>query len=65
MIEYTQEELDEFKKLVEMAESRSQMDRIESRLKMPKFVEKVGKAKCDEMFKVLCNKPARKGKRNQ
>jgi hypothetical protein len=63
MIEYTQEEFDEFKKLVETAESRDQMDRIESRLKMPKFVEKAGKAKCDEMFKVLCNEPTRKGRK--
>ena len=52
-IEYTQEELDEFRELVELAESRLQMDRIEARIQTPKFVERVGKEKCNAMFEVL------------
>lgn len=51
--EYTQEELAEFRKLVQMGERRHQMDRIDSRMKMPKFIERVGRAKCDAMFEVL------------
>ena len=50
---FTKKELDEFRKLVEMAESPRQMDRINARLEQPKFVEKHGKEKCDLMFKVL------------
>lgn len=52
-IEYTTEELDEFRTLVEQSESLQQMDRINSRIEMPKFVERVGKEKCDAMFQVL------------
>lgn len=51
--DYTKEELDEFRELVELGESAHQMDRIVSRREMPKFVKRVGKQKCDEMFKVL------------
>jgi hypothetical protein len=50
---YTKSELNEFRKLVEMAESHDQMDRINSRFDMPKFIERVGKEKCDTMFEVL------------
>lgn len=50
---YTKRQLDEFRRLVELGESSNQMDRIESRLKMPKFVAKVGREKCDAMFEVL------------
>jgi hypothetical protein len=50
---YTQEELDEFRELVEDGESQHQLRRIHSRLQMPRFIEKVGRAKCDEMFLVL------------
>lgn len=50
---YTTDELDEFRRLVEQAESRDQMDRIKSRLDMPKFIERVGREKCDAMFAVL------------
>lgn len=52
-IEYTEEELDEFRTLVEQSESPHQMDRIHSRMDMPKFVERVGKEKCEVMFEVL------------
>lgn len=51
---YTADEFRRFKKLVEQAESRVQMDRIHSRLAMPKFIAEVGREKCDLMFKVLC-----------
>lgn len=52
-VTYTEEELDEFRNLVEMGESCHQMDRINSRLEMPKFIERVGREKCDAMFEVL------------
>lgn len=44
---YTKDEYRRFKKLVEMGESRVQMDRINSRLQMPAFIEEVGRAKCN------------------
>ena len=52
-MDYTQEDLKEFRRLVQMSESNCQMDRIESRLEMPRFIEKVGRQKCDAMFEVL------------
>jgi hypothetical protein len=36
-----------------MAESPRQMDRIKARLEQPKFIERVGKDKCDLMFEEL------------
>lgn len=51
--DYTQEELDEFRELVEMAVSQQQMDCIYARLNTPEFVARVGKEKCDQMFEVL------------
>lgn len=50
---YTQEEFDEFKELVRLSGSHDQMDRIHSRMRMPNFIERVGKYKCDEMWEVL------------
>lgn len=50
---YTKEELDEFRGLVEKAESINQIARIESRLRMPEFIDRVGREKCDAMFEVL------------
>lgn len=50
---YTEEELDEFRDLVEAGESSIQIERIRSRLDMPKFIERVGRDKCDAMFEVL------------
>lgn len=52
-VAYTKEELDEFRALVEAGESRNQMDRIRSRLDMPKFIDRVGREKCEAMFEVL------------
>jgi hypothetical protein len=54
-VTYTDDELNEFRKLVELGESCHQMDRINSRLDMPHFIERVGKEKCNEMYKVLLN----------
>jgi len=52
-IEYSKEELDEFRDLVEAGESCNQLERIRCRLDMPKFIERAGREKCDAMFKVL------------
>ena len=52
-MDYTQEELKEFRRLVQLGESSRQTDRIESRLEIPRFIEKVGRQKCDAMFEVL------------
>ena len=52
-IDYTSEEFDEFSYLVEMTSSQDQMDRIEARLEMPRFIEKHGKDKCDIMFEEM------------
>lgn len=49
-MQYTKEEFAEFFRLVNMSGSASQMDRISSRLDMPKFIERVGREKCDIMF---------------
>lgn len=51
--EYTKDELDEFRKLVELGESPRQMDRIHARLDMPEFIKRVGESKCDIMYEVL------------
>lgn len=53
MTNYTQEEFDEFKALAELIGSHDQMDRINSRMRMLKFIERVGRYKCDEMWEVL------------
>jgi len=53
MSKYTQEEFTEFTRLVELLESCNNLDRIEGRIYMPKFVETHGKEKCDLMFKEL------------
>ena len=50
---YSKEELDEFRELVEAGESRQQLERIRSRLNMPKFIERVGRDKCEVMFEAL------------
>ena len=50
---YTAEELDEFRDLVEAGESQNQLERIRSRLDLPKFVERAGREKCNAMFEVL------------
>lgn len=52
-VEYSREDIDAFRELVELGESHVQTDRISSRMDMPKFIEEHGRAKCDAMFKVL------------
>lgn len=52
-VTYTKAELDEFRKLVQAAESLRQMDRIHARFEQPKFIARVGKEKCDAMYEVL------------
>jgi hypothetical protein len=47
---YTEGELKKFRKLVNGVSSRDQMERINSRLDMRRFVDRVGKEKCDAMF---------------
>jgi hypothetical protein len=56
-ITWTDEEIKEFDMLVDMASSPSQLERIEARLSMPKFIEKHGKEKCDAMFSFLESQP--------
>lgn len=52
-IKYTKQELDEFRWLVLQGESSNQMDRIHSRMDMPKFIERIGRDKCDAMYEEL------------
>lgn len=50
---FTDDELKEFRDLVEAEESRNQLERVRSRMDMPKFIARVGREKCDAMFEVL------------
>lgn len=50
---FTQEELEEFRVLLKKTESIKQMERIDGRLEMPKFIKRMGKEKCDAMFELL------------
>ena len=50
---YTREQYAEFKRLVFLAESIRQMDRIEARLQQPHFIATVGQDVCDLMFEEL------------
>lgn len=52
---FTKEQFTEFFRLVNMAVSESQMDRISSRLEIPEFVREVGKNVCDEMYNLILN----------
>jgi hypothetical protein len=49
-LEWTEEEIKEFDRLLGETGSRNQLERIIGRLDMTKFVEKHGKEKCDAMF---------------
>jgi len=55
MSSYTDSDYQEFRRLVEMGESQHQMDRIHSRLDLPKLIDRLGRDTCDEMFKRLCS----------
>lgn len=50
---YTEADYAAFRRLVLLGESQRQMARIESRLQMPKLIERLGKQVCDEMFERL------------
>ena len=49
-VTWTDAEYAEFVRLVEMSESRSQIERIRSRVDFPDFIKKHTKEKCDAMF---------------
>ena len=51
-MEYTKEEYRRFVRLVRMSGSSNQMDRITSRLEMPKLVKELGNEKCQVMWAV-------------
>ena len=51
-MEYTKQEYSRFVRLVRMSGSHDQMDRITSRLEMPKLVEELGQEKCQAMWEV-------------
>lgn len=50
---WTEEELQEFDKLVDGVSSYNQLTRITSRIHMGKFIVDHGKEKCDAMFAYL------------
>lgn len=52
-VNYTEEEMQEFERLVNGTSSRNQLERIEARMRMPAFITEHGKEKCDAMFDVL------------
>lgn len=51
-MEYTKQEYSRFVRLVRMSGSHDQMDRITSRLEMPKLVKELGQEKCQAMWEV-------------
>lgn len=53
---WTEDELNEFDELTEMASSRNQLERISGRLGLNKFVLAHGKEKCNAMFAHLTAK---------
>lgn len=50
---FTETEFKQFFRLVNMSGSANQMDRINSRLEMPKFIESVGRKTCDKMWSLI------------
>lgn len=54
-MEYSKEEYRRFVRLVRMSGSHQQMDRITSRLEMPKLIKELGREKCDAMWVVAQN----------
>jgi len=55
-ITWTQDELDTFDRLIDMVNSRNQVQRINGRFDMKVFVDNHGKEKCDAMFAHLQEK---------
>lgn len=62
-ITWTDEELADFDRLTWLSSSSRQVDRIESRIEMPKFIEKHGMEKCNAMFAHLQKQPVKKSGR--
>lgn len=56
---YTPEMLQEFDRLTRKLSSRDQLQRIEGRTAMPKFIELHGKDVCDAMFAELQKRDAK------
>jgi hypothetical protein len=56
---YSKKLLAEFDRLTSRLSSLNQLERIEARLEMPRFVEKHGKEVCDAMFAVLTKRDNR------
>ena len=52
---FTKQEYSRFVRLVRMSGSHNQMDRITSRLEMPKLVKELGREKCEAMWEVAEN----------
>lgn len=52
---FTKEQFSEFFRLVNMSGSSDQMDRINSRLDMPKFIRETGRKECDEMYNLIAD----------
>ena len=52
---FPKEQFTKFFRLVTMSGSGNQMDRINARLDMPKFVAETGRDKCNEMWKLIEN----------
>ena len=59
-MKHTKAELARFDRLTRMCSSLRQMDRIEGRLALKKFVAEHGKEKCEAMFAVLQKRVAKK-----
>lgn len=50
---FTRKQFTEFFRLVNMSDSPHQMDRINSRLKMPRFIEENGRETCNAMWELI------------
>ncbi|MEG2969485.1 MAG: hypothetical protein RSC54_24075 [Pseudomonas sp.] len=52
---FNRTQFERFFNLVNASGSSDQMDRINSRLDMPKFVREVGRLSCDRMYALIDN----------
>lgn len=50
---FTKKEFEQFFRLVTMSGSAYQMDRINSRLEMPGFINAVGRPACNKMWSLI------------
>ena len=56
MIEYSQEELKEYDKLIsltELPDVNNAIRRVDARIELMKFIEKQGHEKCDAMWEIV------------